>query len=107
MRLSKNPKYHRVYPSEGEPGDQENGLLRDAGKKLPLIDEVRMPLIEESQPRMLNSRRGRLDWVGVDKENFTKMAIKEGQSFRLIPSLEGLFQHYYAPYLFSGIGRST
>ena len=57
VRLSKNPKYHRVYPSEGEPGDQENGLLRDAGKKLPLIDEVRMPLIEESQPMLKCSSR--------------------------------------------------
>ena len=78
MRLSKNPKYHRVYPSEGEPGDQENGLLRDAGKKLPLIDEVRMPLIEESQPRMLKFRRGRLDWVGVDKKILPKWQLKKG-----------------------------
>ena len=102
MRLARNPRYHRVYPSEGEIGDKERGLLKDAGKKLPLVDEVRMPLIEESQPRMLKFRRGRIDWVGVDKENFTKMAIKEGDTFRLIPSLEGLFQHYYAPYLYSG-----
>jgi len=102
MRLAKNKKYHRVYPAEGDPGDMEKGYLKDAGKRLPLVDEVRMPLIEESQPRMLKFRRGRLDWVGVDKENFTKMAIKEGNTFRLIPSLEGKFQHYYAPYLYSG-----
>jgi oligopeptide transport system substrate-binding protein len=102
MRLSKNKKYHRVYPSEGDVGDENNGFLKDAGKRLPLVDEVRLPLIEESQPRMLKFRRGRLDWVGVDKENFTKMAIKAGDTFRLIPSLEGKFRHYYAPYLYSG-----
>ncbi|MBL90626.1 MAG: ABC transporter substrate-binding protein [Myxococcales bacterium] len=102
MRLAKNPKYHLTYPLEGDVGDAENGYLKDAGKRLPLIDEVRLPLIEESQPRMLKFRRGRLDWVGVDKENFTKMAIKEGDTFRLIPELAGSFRHYYAPYLYSG-----
>ncbi|MBI3921420.1 MAG: hypothetical protein HY318_08400, partial [Armatimonadetes bacterium] len=39
--LKVNP--HRMveyYPSEGMPGDREEGLLRDAGKRLPLADTI-------------------------------------------------------------------
>ena len=38
MHLLKNPDYYRVYPSAGMPGDAEKGLLKDAGRKLPLVD---------------------------------------------------------------------
>lgn len=76
MILAKNPDYHQTYPTEGDPGDTEKGLLADAGKKLPLIDEVHMPLIEEAQPAMLKFRKGQLDMIGLSKDDFNKMAVK-------------------------------
>jgi oligopeptide transport system substrate-binding protein len=76
MILEKNPKYHLVYPSEGEPGDEEKGLLKDAGKRLPLVDQVIMPVMLEPQPAMLKFLRGRYDWIRIDSDSFTNMATK-------------------------------
>jgi ABC-type transport system substrate-binding protein len=37
----RNPNFRsEVYPSEGMPGDEEAGLLQDAGKPLPLADRI-------------------------------------------------------------------
>jgi ABC-type transport system substrate-binding protein len=76
LRLLKNPSYHGTYPTAGAPGDAEKGLLKDAGKRLPLVDVVEMPLIEEAQPRMLKMLKGELDWVTIDPSNFTKMVVR-------------------------------
>ena len=73
MHLLKNPSYHRVYPSVGMPGDAGKGLLKDAGKRLPLVDVLDMPLIEEAQPAALKFLRGEVDKRSLDRANFTKM----------------------------------
>jgi hypothetical protein len=72
----KNPNYHLTYPAEGEPGDQEKGLLADAGKRLPLVDEVYAPVIQESQPAVLKFLRGYFDWIGLDADAFQRLAKK-------------------------------
>jgi ABC-type transport system substrate-binding protein len=77
LHLVKNPNYHGVYPSTGGPGDAEWGLLKDAGRKLPFLDAVDMPLIEEAQPAMLRFLNGELDRQALDRANFTKMARME------------------------------
>jgi oligopeptide transport system substrate-binding protein len=77
LHLVKNPNYHGVYPSSGAPGDAEKGLLKDAGRQLPFLDAVDMPLIEEAQPTMLRFLNGELDRVAVDRANFIKMARLE------------------------------
>ncbi len=81
--LERNPGYHGVYPSEGDPGDKD--LLASAGQKLPIIDEVHLPLIEEAQPRMLKFKRGQLDLMSFDKNNFAQMAYKDDKGFHLKP----------------------
>ncbi len=75
LRLLKNPNYHRVYPTTGAPGDAERGLLKDAGRKLPLVDVVEMPLVEEAQPAMLRFLNGEFDRQALDRANFIKMAV--------------------------------
>lgn len=100
--LQKNPDYHGRYPSTGEPEDQDKGLLGSAGQPLPLLDEVRMPLIEEDQPRMLKFLNGEIDWIGFDRNNFVKMVSKEGQGFRLKPEFAPKFQIYSSPTLSIG-----
>lgn len=71
----KNPNYwEAVYPSEGEPGDKEKGLLADAGKRLPFVDGINVRVITEDQPRWLHFMKGDIDIGGVPKDNF-KTAI--------------------------------
>jgi len=96
--LKKNPGYHGHYPSTGAPGDAEAGLLADAGKQLPLVDEVHLPLIEESQPRMLRFRKGELDWIPIDRDNFRKMVYHdEDGGFNLKSPYDKAFRMYTEP----------
>jgi oligopeptide transport system substrate-binding protein len=93
MVLKKNPRYHLRYPSEGAPGDFEAGLLKDAGKPLPLVDEVVWPVIEEAQPAMLKFFRGSLDWVRIDADSFKSLAQKKADgSFTLKPPYDQKYQ---------------
>lgn len=98
LRFLKNPHYHGTYPTVGEPGDAEKGLLKDAGKKLPLVDVVEMPLIEEAQPAMLKFLRGELDWRGLDRANFAKMIVKLGAGdWKLSDEFAPKFNIYRTP----------
>jgi oligopeptide transport system substrate-binding protein len=99
MILQKNPHYHLSYPAAGDPGDAERGLLADSGKRLPLVDEVQLPLIEEPQPAMLQFLSGKLDWLAMDRDNFVKMAWKDASGFHLKPEFASKFHLYSEPYL--------
>ena len=74
--LAKHDKYHMTYPTEGVAGDKEAGLLADAGKKVPFIDEIHLPLIEELQPAMLKFKKGQMHWIKMNKDEFNNMAVK-------------------------------
>ncbi|PZP57358.1 MAG: peptide ABC transporter substrate-binding protein, partial [Azospira oryzae] len=66
MVLERNPYYKgEVYPSEGEPGDREAGLLDDAGKPLPFIDKVVFSLEKESIPYWNKFLQGYYDASGI------------------------------------------
>jgi ABC-type transport system substrate-binding protein len=95
LRFVRHPSYHGTYPATGAPGDADKGLLKAAGKKLPLIDVLEMPLIEEPQPGMLKFLKGELDWRGVDRANFTKMVRRKPDgSFELTPEFADKFDIY-------------
>lgn len=67
----KNPTFRKeTYPSEGEKGDKEAGLLDDAGKPLPFADKMIVQIFEESQPMWLTFLSGKLDAAGIPKDNF-------------------------------------
>jgi len=71
IKMSRNPNFRgEFYPSEGEPGDLEQGLLADAGKKMPFADKVVWMLIEEEQPLWLQFLRGKIDASGIPKDNY-------------------------------------
>lgn len=71
ITYQKNEKYRdEFYPAEGSEEDRKAGLLKDAGKKLPLVDEVVVNIITETQPRWLNFLKGKLDILGIPKDNF-------------------------------------
>ena len=98
MRLVRNPNYHRTYPSVGAPGDAEKGLLRDAGKRLPLVDVLEMPLIEEAQPAALKFLRGELDWRPLDRASFAKLVVRNADgTFRVADAYADKFFVYSVP----------
>ncbi len=71
MILLKNPQFHpEYYPTEGEPEDQQKGLLNDAGKKLPFIDKVVFMLEKETIPYWNKFLQGYYDASGIASDSF-------------------------------------
>jgi ABC-type transport system substrate-binding protein len=71
MVLSKNPLFHEeFYPAEGEVGDQQKGLLKDAGKALPFIDKEVFILEKESIPYWNKFLQGYYDASGIASDSF-------------------------------------
>ena len=98
MRLVRNPDYYRTYPTVGAPGDAQAGLLKDAGKRLPRVDVLEMPLIEEAQPAALMFLRGALDWRPLDRAWFVKMVVRGPDgTFRLRGEYAKKFAVYGVP----------
>lgn len=72
----KNPTFReKLYPSEGADDFAKKGFLADAGKRLPLVERIEVNIIEESQPRWLNFNKGKLDYIGIPKDNFDSAII--------------------------------
>ncbi len=55
---------HSFFPTTGDPGSAEKGLLVDAGKPLPFIDEARFNIMREAIPSWTLFRQGYLDSLG-------------------------------------------
>ncbi len=71
MVLSRNPNFSgEFYPGEGEPGDRAAGLLADAGKPLPLIDQVEFSLEKETIPYWNKFLQGYYDASGISSDSF-------------------------------------
>lgn len=71
MVLDRNPNFHgETYPTQGEPGDKEKGLLDDAGKPLPLVDKVVFSLEKESIPYFNKFLQGYYDTSGITSDSF-------------------------------------
>lgn len=84
LEFVKNPNWRgEFYPTEGSPGDQEAGLLADAGKPIPFADKVVFYELPEDQPRWLKFMKGDTDFVEIPKDNYDS-AVKDG---KVIPEL--------------------
>jgi oligopeptide transport system substrate-binding protein len=100
LHFVRNPSYYGVYPSVGAPGDAEAGLLRDAGRRLPLVDALDMPLVQEPSTQALKFLHGDLDMRQLDRANFLKMVTHGPDgAFRLAGDYAGKFALYAAPAL--------
>lgn len=76
MTWIKNPTYRdEFYPTEGMPGDLEKGLLRDAGKKLPLVDKIKVVIQTEASTRFLEFENGNIDLLDIPKDNFDQIVL--------------------------------
>lgn len=71
MVLKQNPNFRgEAYPTEGEEGDRELGLLDDAGKRMPFIDMAIYSLEKESIPSWNKFLQGYYDTSGIVSDSF-------------------------------------
>jgi len=90
MILEKNPNFHlETYPSEGEPEDQQKGLMNDAGKTLPFIDKVIFTLEKETIPYWTKFLQGYYDASGIASDNFDQAVQFTGSGgVQLTPTMQ-------------------
>jgi ABC-type transport system substrate-binding protein len=97
--LERNPQYREVhYDAEPAPDDKEGQaiLARLKGRRLPMIDEVQVSIIQEPQPDWLAFLNGQLDMLGTSANSvppqFTNLAMPGGD---LAPNLRkrGIVAH--------------
>jgi ABC-type transport system substrate-binding protein len=80
IELIRNPNFRgEPYPSEGEPGDAEAGLLDDAGKIMPFADRIVWRIIEEEQPAWFLFLQGELDGKSIPKDNWDEAMAAPGE----------------------------
>ncbi|MBU1264537.1 MAG: ABC transporter substrate-binding protein [Gammaproteobacteria bacterium] len=71
MVLKKNPHFHgEIYPTDGSEDDRQAGLLADAGKPLPLVDEAVYSLEKETIPYWSKFLQGYYDSSGISSDSF-------------------------------------
>ena len=89
--LQKNPNYHDdFYPTDGAPGDLENGLLLDAGKRIPFIDKQVYHLEKESIPSWNKFLQGYVDLSGIANDVFDQaIQVSAGDGALLSPEMQG------------------
>lgn len=67
----RNPTYHGdAYPTRGEPDDRQKGLLDDAGKPVPFVDNVTLNVVSDPSTEWLMFLSGRLAAAGISRDNF-------------------------------------
>ena len=80
MVLERNPNYRgEVYPAEGEAGDAEAGVLKDAGKPIPFIDKVVFSLEKEQIPYWNKFLQGYYDASSISSDTFDQAVQFTGQ----------------------------
>jgi len=78
----RNPSFRgETYPEKGEPSDIEKGLLGDAGKPIPFLDQLTLHIIKESSAMWLQFLAGNLDRSGIPKDNYDS-AINDTRELR-------------------------
>jgi len=69
--LTRNPDYREdVYPAEGAPGDRQAGLLDDAGKPVPFVDEWRLTYVKEDNTGWMMFEKRLRDTAGIPPDMF-------------------------------------
>jgi ABC-type transport system substrate-binding protein len=84
----KNPTYHGdTYPTRGEPGDKEKGLLDDAGKPAPILKEITLNVIADQSTEWLVFLSGAIAYpiFGISHDNFEAVITSQEE---LAPELK-------------------
>ncbi len=78
--MERNQNYHEdYYPSEGDPGDEEAGLLVDAGKPIPFIDRQVYRIEKAAIPRWRKFLQGYYDTSGIESDVFDQAISMKGK----------------------------
>lgn len=84
MVMERNPNFRdEFYPTTGDAADYENGMLDDAGKKLPFIDKVVYSLEKESIPSWTKFLQGYYDRSGISSDSFDQVVSYQGAEVNL------------------------
>ena len=88
--LVRNENYRAAfYPTEGEPGDEAQGFLDDAGARLPFIDRAVYKLDKESIPRWSKFLQGYYETSFIATEVFDQVVQFDAEGgLDLSPQLE-------------------
>ncbi|MFT6633108.1 MAG: ABC-type transport system substrate-binding protein [Bacteriovoracaceae bacterium] len=74
----KNPTFRDVrYPTEGSAADKANGLLVNAGQKLPLVDKIKVNIVTEASTRFLKFKNGEVDYSEIPKDDFNQVVTPD------------------------------
>lgn len=77
--LTKNEAYaSSTYPTQGDRYAHENGLLKDAGAKLPFTKHIRFTIMEETQTEWLNFMAKKIDMVNLMKDQYPLALTAQG-----------------------------
>lgn len=78
--LRPNPNYRKddLYPSSGEPADAQQGLLADAGRRLPINDGVVFTVTREGITSWNLFQQGYLDTYAVNQTNYSQVISRVG-----------------------------
>ena len=68
-----------TYPTQGDRYAQENGMLKDAGAKLPFTEKVRLVVIKEAQTDWLNFMSKKIDLINLTKDHYAVALTQEGK----------------------------
>jgi ABC-type transport system substrate-binding protein len=80
VTLKKNPNYiTSVYPGEGDRYAHENSLLKDAGAKLPFVENIKLHVIKESQTDWLNFMAKKTDMINLVKDHYDLALLPDGK----------------------------
>ncbi|WIT13217.1 ABC transporter substrate-binding protein [Paucibacter sediminis] len=80
--LEKNPGYReRFYDAEPAADDAEGQALlaRFKGRRIPMLDEVQIAIVEEAQPRWLSFLNGEADFLERVPAEFVSQAMPKGK----------------------------
>lgn len=78
--LKKFPGYKSsTYPTQGDRYAVENGMLKDAGAKLPFTEKVRLVVIKEAQTDWLNFMSKKIDLINLTKDHYHVALTQEGK----------------------------
>ncbi len=79
VRVVRVPGYATTtFPTDGFPPEKAEWLQQFAGKALPFVDEVNLPIMRENIPIFILTRQGYLDGMAVNKDAFAAMVDAGG-----------------------------
>lgn len=74
--LRKNPTFHPdFYPTTGADEFREKGWFQDAGKRLPLLEEIQFEVVRESRDRWSQFQKSYFDRILIPKEGMDDAII--------------------------------